>query len=80
MRNRKKLNRRLLLPGVFTLILSVLMGCSTVGPSSLSRGRVAYNEVLTETNAEQCLTLIVKARYGQISTMLAVSSINAISK
>ena len=77
MRNRKKLNRRLLLPGVFTLILSVLLGCSTVGPSSLSRGRVAYNEVLTETNAEQCLASIVKARYGQISTILAVSSINA---
>ena len=77
MRNAKKLNRRVLSLGVITLILSILLGCSTLGPSSLSRGRMAYNEVLTETNAEQCLALIVKARYGQISTILAVSSINA---
>jgi hypothetical protein len=74
---RKKLNRRLFPLGVITLALSLLVGCSTVGPSSLSRGRVAYNEVLTETNAEQCLASIVEARYGQISSMLAVSSINA---
>lgn len=77
MRNTKKFNRWLLPLGVITLILSILLGCSTVGPSSLSSGRMAYNEVLTETNAEQCLALIVKARYGQISAMLAVSSINA---
>ena len=43
----------------------------------MSRGRAAYNDVLTETNAEQTLAYIVKLRYGVLSSMLAVSSITA---
>jgi hypothetical protein len=74
---REKLIRcfPVLLIGAF--ILANLTGCSHFGPAYLSRGRVAYNDVLTETNAEQTLAYIVKLRYGVLSTMLAVSSITA---
>ncbi len=48
-----------------------------MGPASLSRGRVAYNEAIAQTNAEQSLAWIVKLRYGISSEMLAVSSITA---
>lgn len=77
MQNRRKLCRCFptLLVGV--LILSNLLGCSLAGPAYLSRGRAAYNDVLTETNAEQTLAYIVKLRYGILSSMLAVSTITA---
>jgi hypothetical protein len=77
MQNEKKLKRWLLPLGILAIVLSNLLGCSAVGPSSLSSGRMAYNEVLAETNAEQCLASIVKARYGLLPSTLAVSSINA---
>jgi hypothetical protein len=40
-----------------------------VGPANLSRDRVAYNDVLAETNAEQSLAYIVKLRYGVLSNV-----------
>jgi len=77
MRTIKKLSRWILTLFPGALILANLLGCSVVGPASLSRGRAAYNDVLTETNAEQSLAYIVKMRYGLVSSMLAVSSITA---
>lgn len=80
MQNRKKLCRcfpSLLIGLIGALILANLLGCTGIGPAYLSRGRAAYNDVLTETNAEQTLAYIVKLRYGVQSSMLAVSSITA---
>ena len=64
MRYTKELNRFALgmLAGI--LLVSATQGCALVGPSTLSRGRVAYAEVIAETNAEQSLATLVRMRYG----------------
>jgi hypothetical protein len=53
------------------------LGCGTVGPASISRGRVDYNEAIRKTDAEQTLVAIVHNRYGETSNMLAVTSVTA---
>jgi len=62
---------------VFSLMLTGLQACSSLGPSTLSQGRPAYNEAIAATNAEQSLSWIVRARYGLATAQLAVSSITA---
>src|SRR5215471_14905515 len=59
------------------LLASAIQGCAVVGPSSLSRGRGAYAEVIAETNAEQSLATLVRLRYGAPWILLAVSSVTA---
>jgi hypothetical protein len=59
------------------VLASATQGCAVVGPSSLSRGRGAYAEVIAETNAEQSLATLVRVRYGAPWTLLAVSSVTA---
>ncbi|OEU80801.1 MAG: hypothetical protein BA865_16145 [Desulfobacterales bacterium S5133MH4] len=58
-------------------ILFVLSGCAGVGPRSISMGRADYNEAINKTEDEQMLLAIVKERYGETSTLLAVSGIAA---
>ncbi len=58
-------------------ILFVLSGCAVVGPRSISMGRANYNEAINRTEDEQMLLAIVKERYGETSTLLAVSGIAA---
>jgi hypothetical protein len=62
----------------------VVCGCShllgpkaTLGPGSIVRGRGLYNEVITHTNNEQTLELIVRARYGEPIGLLSVVSVTA---
>lgn len=59
-------------------------GCSdvlgpraTLGPGAIVRGRALYNEVITATNNEQTLELIVRARYGEPAGLLSVASVTA---
>jgi hypothetical protein len=59
-------------------------GCSDVlgpraslGPGAIVRGRGLYNEVITATNNEQTLELIVRARYGEPAGLLSVASVTA---
>jgi hypothetical protein len=59
------------------LVLYVLSGCATVGPSSISRGRADYNEAINKTDDEQLLMTIVRGRYGETSRLLAVTSVAA---
>ena len=66
----------------FAMVLGVclsvgLIGCTSVGPTSLSQGRPAYNAVLAETSAEQALAYVVRMRYGESASLLSVASINA---
>ena len=63
---------------------ALLSGCSrllgpkaTLGPGAIVRGRGLYNEVITETNNEQTLQLIVHARYGEPAGLLSVNSVTA---
>lgn len=52
-------------------------GCAMVGPSSISNGRMAYNEVINYTEDQQLLNAIVRERYGQTFGMLSVSNVAA---
>jgi hypothetical protein len=59
------------------LCCCLLAGCTTLGPSSLHGGRLAYNEAIIETDNQQMLLLAVRNRYGERSNLLAVSSVTA---
>lgn len=61
-----------------TLVVSVLIaGCSTFGPSALQKSRLQYNEVVKTTTEEQLLLNIVRLRYTDTPSSLAVSGIAA---
>jgi len=55
----------------------VVSGCATMGPMSISMGRADYNKAINKTENEQMLLSIVKGRYGETSTLLAVSGVAA---
>jgi hypothetical protein len=59
------------------LVLVALSGCAMVGPRSISMGRVDYNETINKTEDEQMLLSIVKGRYGETFSLLAVSGVAA---
>ena len=50
---------------------------ATLGPGSIVRGRGLYNQVISDTNNQQTLELIVRARYGEPSGLLSVASVTA---
>ena len=68
----KKLN---LLP--ILLALATIMGCSMAGPSTISHGRADYNAAINRTNDEQLLLALVRGRYGETSSLLAVTGVAA---
>jgi len=64
--------------------LLLLSGCSrflgpraTLGPGAIVRGRGLYNQVISDTNNQQTLELIVRARYGEGFGLLSVASVTA---
>lgn len=69
--------RRVLTLATLCFILCVFSGCAIVGPRSISVGRAGYNEVINKTEDEQMLLSMVKSRYGETSTLLAVSGVAA---
>jgi hypothetical protein len=69
------LKKASLLPALLTLV--VLIGCSTVGPSTISHGRADYNEAINRTDDEQLLMALVRGRYGETSRLLAVTGVTA---
>jgi hypothetical protein len=54
-----------------------MWGCSITGPRHIGRGRAEYNEVINRTEDEQMLLAIVKGRYGETSSLLAVNGLAA---
>jgi len=52
-------------------------GCSSLGAGVIKTGRGVYNEAITRTDAQQMLMKIVRNRYGEASSMLAVTSVTA---
>ncbi len=62
---------------IFCLLLNALSGCAVVGPKSISVGRGDYNEAISKTEDEQMLLSVVKGRYGESFSLLAVSSVAA---
>ena len=53
------------------------MGCSMAGPSTISHGRADYNAAINRTNDEQLLLALVRGRYGETSSLLAVTGVAA---
>lgn len=70
------MNKRVLTMSLLSIPL-LTGGCALVGPSSISNGRMAYNEVINYTEDQQLLNAIVRERYGQTFGMLSVSSVAA---
>ena len=62
---------------ILCLLLVAATGCATVGPRSISMGRADYNEAINKTEDEQMLLSIVKGRYGETFSLLAVSGVAA---
>jgi len=50
---------------------------ATLGPGAILRGRGLYTQVISDTDNEQILQLIVRARYGEPSGLLSVASVTA---
>jgi len=59
------------------LVGCVLAGCSSFGPSTLLQTRLQYNEVVKTTTEQQLLLNIVRLRYTDTPSSLAVSGIAA---
>jgi len=55
----------------------VVAGCASFGPDALQASRLQYNEVLKRTTEEQLLLNIVRLRYSDTPSSLAVSGIAA---
>ena len=68
---------RVLTLTIFCIVFLAQIGCSTVGPTSISMGRAGYNEAINRTENEQMLKAIVKGRYGETISLLAVSGVAA---
>ena len=66
-----------LFPLALCLAAALLAGCTVVGPKRISTGRLAYNEVIAETNNQQMLMVLVHNRYEEQGSMLAVASVTA---
>ena len=62
--------------GILTATVVLLAGCS-FGPKALARNHVEYNEVVKTTTEEQLLLNIVRLRYTDTPSSLAVSTIAA---
>ena len=50
---------------------------ATLGPGAIVRGRGLYNQVISDTNNQQTLQLIVRSRYGEPTGLLSVASVTA---
>jgi len=55
----------------------LITGCMSFGPNALSRNRLQYNEVVKTSTEEQLLLNIVRLRYTDTPSSLAVSGIAA---
>lgn len=61
----------------FVFLLGVLTNCTSVGPRSINASRTAYAEAIDQTENEQLLLMIVKGRYGETASLLAVNAVAA---
>lgn len=52
-----------------------LSGCTSLGPQTLDHARLQYNEVIKRTTEEQLLLNIVRLRYTDTPSSLAVSAL-----
>lgn len=55
----------------------LIPACNVLGPQGIRGGRSVYNQAIASTNAEQILSVIVRAHRQEPSSMLKVASITA---
>jgi hypothetical protein len=74
-------HRRIIRPNLALVVLctisGILCGCAVVGPTSISMGRADYNEAINRTEDAQMLMSIVRGRYGETFSLLAVTGVAA---
>lgn len=64
--------------GIVALLAGLVYGgCTTLGPQALDQTRLQYNEVVKRTTEEQLLLNIVRLRYTDTPSSLAVTNIAA---
>jgi hypothetical protein len=59
------------------LCVTVFPACAGIGPGALQRTRVSYNETVKATSEQEMLLNIVRLRYGDTPSSLAISNIAA---
>jgi len=60
---------------VFSLSLTVLWGCASIGPHTVVRDRFDYTGAIGDSWKQQMLLNVVKARYGDTPIFLDVASV-----
>jgi hypothetical protein len=56
-------------------VMSLISGCTTIGPKTIMRDRFDYTTVLSDSWKDQMLLNIVKLRYGDVPIFLDVASV-----
>jgi hypothetical protein len=57
------------------VVLVSLAGCASIGPGTIGRDRVGYDQAISESWKQQLLLNLVKLRYGDAPVFLEVASI-----
>jgi hypothetical protein len=60
---------------LFSLFIALLTGCASMGPGSIGRDRIDYDQAITQSWQRQLLLNLVKLRYGDTPFFLDVASI-----
>jgi hypothetical protein len=63
--------------GIAVVLVALLAGCASYGPSSMPEDRLAYTLAVARSLEEQLLLNIVRTRYGEAPTFVDVSQIVA---
>jgi hypothetical protein len=57
------------------VVISLISGCTTIGPKTIMRDRFDYTTVLSDSWKDQMLLNIIKLRYGDVPVFLDVASV-----
>jgi hypothetical protein len=63
------------LAAVTTLSIALVAGCASIGPGTIGRDRVSYDQAISDSWKQQLLLNLVKLRYGDAPVFLEVASV-----
>lgn len=61
----------------FSIVLSLVSGCHSIGPKKIDLDRSHYNDIVWQTDLEQLLKNIVRLRYAESSSYFQVTNVTA---
>jgi hypothetical protein len=64
-------------PLVLWLVVPTLVGCSSIGPATVSRDRLDYAAALADASKRETLLNIVKLRYADVLSLITVNQLVA---